>query len=89
MVPPPLTHMVGLPRRARLARPRAALLAVALLGAPLPTAGAQGAPADTTGTVSGVVRGAGGVSIVGAEVVLTPARAPGGGTVIARRVFND
>jgi TonB family protein len=47
------------------------------------------AQADTTGAVSGIVRGPGGVSIVGAEVVLTPAPGPGGGTVIARRVFTD
>jgi TonB family protein len=47
------------------------------------------AQADTTGTVSGTVRGPGGVSIVGAEVVLTPATPAGGGTVFARRVFTD
>ena len=97
MVPPSLTHMVGLLRRARHPRPGAArlpaaalaalaALAAALLAAPLPAAQAQ---ADTTGTISGVVRGPGGVSIVGAEVVLTPVRGPGAGTVIARRVFTD
>ncbi|MGZ8494052.1 MAG: TonB family protein, partial [Gemmatirosa sp.] len=64
-------------------------LALASLAACLAAPGAARAQGDTTGTVSGIVRGPGGVSIVGAEVVLTPATPPGGGTVFARRVFTD
>ncbi|GLC23768.1 hypothetical protein rosag_02810 [Roseisolibacter agri] len=89
MLPPPLAPMAGIPRRiahARHALRRASLLTALLLGVPCAAARAQG---DTTGAVGGVVRGPGGVAIVGAEVVLTPARGPGGGTVIARRVFTD
>ncbi len=87
MLPPPPAPMAGIPRRLAPARRGASLLTILLLLAgPGAAARAQG---DTTGAVAGVVRGPGGVAIVGAEVVLTPARAPGGNAVIARRVFTD
>lgn len=88
--PPPAAGPLGVARRLRSAAAlTAALLAgtTAGLAAPLARAGAQ--QADTTGAVSGVVRGPGGTLVVGAEVMLTPARGPSGGAVVARRVFTD
>ena len=81
MLSPSPALPAGLPRSTG----RAWLLVAALLGAPA----AAGAQVDTSGTVAGVVRGPGGVLVVGAEVVVTPARVPGGGALIARRVFTD
>jgi TonB family protein len=52
-------------------------------------AAASAQSADTTGAVAGVVSGPGGTLVVGAEVLLTPARGPSGGAVVARRVFTD
>jgi TonB family protein len=71
----------------------AALLAT--LAAPWRPAGAQGetgARADSGAAVAGVVRGAAGAVLVGAEVTLTPVRAEGSagsGMVFGRRVFTD
>ena len=75
-------------RHASVRRARA-LLAVAFL-AIVPTARGQ-APTDTLGAVGGVVRGPGGILVVGAEVVVTPLRDAGAPptTVFSRRMFSD
>lgn len=90
----PLARAGRLPRQRRLLPRVLPLLLPLLLLAAAPSARAQeaggAARGDTAATVAGVVRGAAGAVLVGAEVTLTPVRPDGsGGVVFGRRVFTD